>query len=125
MERIKEYLSSVDRFKSAINHQGLHKVFDDLKTDLSLMENSNRSGLADKLCQLQNDHTWIMQALANILLMCKGDKTSYHPAILLGCYDKNLEKMNEAVYHAVLYMQKLIKELEEENKKLKDYAARV
>lgn len=78
-----------------------------------------------RLCKLQNDHTWIMQALANILLMCKGDKTSYHPAILLGCYDKELEKMNEAVYEAVLCMQKLIKELEEENKKLKGDAARV
>lgn len=85
----------------------------------------NDWNIVDKLLELQNDHTWIMQALANILLMCKGDKTSYHPAILLGCYDKKLEKMNEAVYEAVLCMQKLIKELEEENKKLKGDAARV
>lgn len=85
----------------------------------------NDGNIVDKLLELQNDHTWIMQAHANILLMCKGDKTSYHPAILLGCYDKELEKMNEAVYEAVLCMQKLVKELEEENKKLKDDAARV
>ena len=85
----------------------------------------NDGNIVDKLLELQNDHTWIMQALANILLMCKGDKTSYHPAILLGCYDKELEKMNEAVYGAVLCMQKLIKELEEENKKLKGDATRV
>lgn len=85
----------------------------------------NDGNVVDKLLELQNDHTWIMQALANILLMCKGDKTSYHPAILLGCYDKELEKMNEAVYGAVLCMQKLIKELEEENKKLKGDATRV
>lgn len=85
----------------------------------------NDGNIVDKLLELQNDHTWIMQALANILLMCKGDKTSYHPAILLGCYGKKLEKMNEAVYEAVLCMQKLIKELEEENKKLKGDAARV
>lgn len=85
----------------------------------------NDGNVVDKLLELQNDHTWIMQALANILLMCKGDKTSYHPSILLGCYDKELEKMNEAVYGAVLCMQKLIKELEEENKKLKGDATRV
>lgn len=72
--------------------------------------------VADKLCELQHDHTWSMQALANVLLMCKGDKTSYHPAILLGCYDKDLERMNEAVYEAVLGMQKHIKELEDEIK---------
>lgn len=96
--------------------------YDKLRFELKAYDDGN---IVDKLLELQNDHTWIMQALANILLMCKGDKTSYHPAILLGCYDKELEKMNEAVYGAVLCMQKLIKELEEENKKLKGDATRV
>lgn len=74
------------------------------------------NSIIDKFCELHSDHTWVMQALANILLMCKEDKTSYHPAILLGCYDKELEKMNEAVYGAVLCMQKRIKELEEQTR---------
>lgn len=96
--------------------------YEKLRFELKAYDDGN---IVDKLLELQNDHTWIMQALANILLMCKGDKTSCHPAILLGCYDKELEKMNEAVYGAVLCMQKLIKELEEENKKLKGDATRV
>jgi len=121
---------SYDTVRDALLNGGLcgnDGTVSEMRSRIEYLEEHRNGGnsIADKLCKLQNDHTWIMQALANILLMCKGDKTSYLPAILLGCYDKNLEDMNDAVYKEVLCMQKLIKELEKENKKLKDNAARV
>ncbi|WP_333615721.1 hypothetical protein [Bacteroides pyogenes] len=70
--------------------------------------------IADKLCELQNDHTWVMQALTNVLIMCKGDKTSFNPAILLDCYDKDMERLYGEVQGAVRDMQERIKELKNE-----------
>jgi hypothetical protein len=98
------------------DNAGFHVSADSYDKLCAALKAYKEDNVADKLCELQHDHTWSMQALANVLLMCKGDKTSYHPAIMLGCYDKDLERMNEAVYGAVLGMQERIKELEDEIK---------
>ena len=75
------------------------------------------NSIADKLCELQYDNTWIRQAMNNLFTMLVN--VNFTPAIMLGCHDEGLDSLFENSYERVRAMQERIKELEEENKKLK------
>ena len=79
-------------------------------------EDRGIEGIVEKLCELQNDHTWICQAVSNLITMMT--KTDFKPAILESCYDKQLEILFSAAHKQIRDTQKRIGELEEENKKL-------
>lgn len=64
------------------------------------------------LCDLQHDHTWIKQAVFNLIVMMKTDNTKYNPALLIGCNDKDLDTLFSDCYDKVRKMQERIKELE-------------
>lgn len=92
--------------------QGFHKVFSDIKADLDKQDGLRNNSIADKLCELQNDHTWIKQAVCNLTAMMKKENTGYKPALLIGCNDKELNAMFSGCYDKVRKMQERIKELE-------------
>lgn len=112
MERIKHLFSSVENFIEALEKQGFHKVFSDIKTDLDMQDDLRDNSIADKLCELQHDHTWIKQAVCNLIAMMKKDNVDYKPALLIGCNDKGLDAMFSDCYDKVRKMQERIKELE-------------
>lgn len=64
------------------------------------------------LCDLQHDHTWLKQAVCNLIAMMKKDNVGYKPALLIGCNDKELDVMFSDCYDKVRKMQERIKELE-------------
>ena len=66
----------------------------------------------NKLCELQHDHTWIKQAVFNLMAMMKKGNTDYKPALLIGCNDRDLAALCSACYEDVRKMQERIKELE-------------
>ena len=66
----------------------------------------------NKLCELQHDHTWIKQAVFNLMAMMKKGNTDYKPALLIGCNDRDLAALFSACYEDVRKMQERIKELE-------------
>lgn len=66
------------------------------------------------LCELQHDHTWIKQAVCNLIAMMKKDNVGYKPALLIGCNDKELDAMFSDCYDKVRKMQERIKELEKQ-----------
>lgn len=68
--------------------------------------------IANKLCDLQHDHTWIKQAVCNLTAMTGKDNVGYKPALLVGCNDKELDIMFSDCYNKVRKMQERIKELE-------------
>jgi hypothetical protein len=68
----------------------------------------------NKLCELQHDHTWIKQAVCNLIAMMKKGNTDYKPALLVGCNDKELDTMFSDCYNKVRKMQEHIKELEKQ-----------
>lgn len=112
MERIKYLFSSVENFIEALEKQGFHKVFSDIRADLDMQDGLCNNSIADKLCELQHDHTWIKQAVCNLTAMMKKENTGYKPALLIGCNDKELDVMFSDCYDKVRKMQERIKELE-------------
>lgn len=66
------------------------------------------------LCELQHDHTWIKQAVCNLIAMMKKGNTDYKPALLIGCNDKDLGALFSECYGNVRKMQERIKELEKQ-----------
>ena len=112
MERIKHLFSSVENFVEALEKQGSHKVFSDIRADLDMQDGLCNDSIADKLCELQHDHTWIKQAVCNLIAMMKKDNVGYKPALLIGCNDKELDVMFSDCYDKVRKMQERIKELE-------------
>lgn len=68
----------------------------------------------NKLCELQHDHTWIKQAVFNLMAMMKKGNTDYKPALLIGCNDRDLAALFSACYDKVRKMQEHIKELEKQ-----------
>lgn len=66
------------------------------------------------LCDLQHDHTWIKQAVFNLIVMMKTDNTKYNPALLIGCNDKDLDTLFSDCYDKVRKMQNRINSLENE-----------
>ena len=114
MERIKYLFSFVENFVEALEKQGSHKVFSDIKTDLTMQDGLRNNSIADKLCELQNDHTWIKQAVCNLAAMLKKDNIDYKSALLVGCNDKDLDALFSACYEDVRKMQERIKELEKQ-----------
>lgn len=112
MERIKYLFSSVENFIEALEKQGFHKVFSDIRTDLDMQDGLCNNSIADKLCELQHDHTWIKQAVCNLTAMTEKDNVGYKPALLIGCNDKELDAMFSDCYDKVRKMQERIKELE-------------
>ena len=114
MERIKYLFSSVENFVDALEKQGPHKVFSDIKTDLAMQDGLRNNSIADKLCELQHDHTWIKQAVCNLTAMMKKENTDYKPALLAGCNDEDLDALFSACYEDVRKMQERTKELEKQ-----------
>ena len=112
MERIKHLFSSVENFVEALEKQGFHKVFSDIRADLDMQDGLCNNSIADKLCELQHDHTWIKQAVCNLTAMTEKDNVGYKPALLIGCNDKELDAMFSDCYDKVRKMQERIKELE-------------
>lgn len=112
MERVKYLFSSVENFIEALEKQGFHKVFSDIRADLDMQDGLCNNSIADKLCELQHDHTWIKQAVCNLTAMMKKENTGYKPALLIGCNDKELDAMFSDCYDKVRKMQERIKELE-------------
>lgn len=114
MERIKYLFSSVENFVDALEKQGSHKVFSDIKTDLAMQDGLRNNSIADKLCELQHDHTWIKQAVCNLTVMMDTSNTKYKPALLIGCNDEDLGALFSECYDKVCKMQDRIYSLENE-----------
>lgn len=70
--------------------------------------------IANKLCDLQHDHTWLKQAVCNLIAMMRKGNTNYKPALLIGCNDKDLGALFSECYDKVLKMQDRIINLEKE-----------
>ena len=86
-----------------------------LRSRVMQLERSREiKSVADKLCELQNDLTWVRQGFGNLLHMFRD--STFKTAIMLGCADNDLESLFETVYEEALNMQKRIKELEDEIK---------
>lgn len=88
----------------------------EMRSRIEYLEEHRNGGnsIADKLCKLQNDHTWIKQAVGNLVAMLRTGNTDYKPAILIGCSDDSLNAMFEDCYDSIRKMQKRIKESEEQ-----------
>lgn len=114
MERIKHLFSSIENFIEALEKQGFHKVFSDIRADLDMQDGLCNNSIADKLCELQHDHTWIKQAVCNLTAMMKKENTGYKPALLIGCNDKDLGALFSECYDKVRKMQDRINSLENE-----------
>lgn len=112
MERIKHLFCSFENFIEALEKQVSHKVFSNIKTDLDMQDGLCNNSIADKLCELQHDHTWIKQAVCNLIAMMKKGNTDYKPALLIGCNDRDLSALFSDCYGKVRKMQERIKELE-------------
>jgi len=83
--------------------------YGELCNDLQVYTKENSD---NKLCELQHDHTWIKQAVFNLMAMMKKGNTDYKPALLIGCNDRDLVALFSACYEDVRKMQERIKELE-------------
>ena len=112
MERTKYSSCSVGDFVDALLKQGPNKIYSAIKADLDMQDSLCNNSIADKLCELQHDHTWIKQAVCNLTAMMKKENTGYKPALLIGCNDKELDAMFSDCYDKVRKMQERIKELE-------------
>ena len=80
----------------------------------------NDGNIIYKLLELQSDHTWIKQAVGNLVTMLRIGNTDYKPAILIGCSDDSLGAMFEDGYDLICKMQKRIKELKEQLRSMKE-----
>ena len=69
--------------------------------------------VVDKLCELQNDHTWAMQAIGSLLFILK-QSDDHAPKVLLNCCDKDMEALLNECFKAARAQSKRIKELEAE-----------
>ena len=114
MERTKYSSCSVGDFIDALLKQGPHKIYSDIKADLDMQDSLCNNSVADKLCELQHDHTWIMQAVCNLIVMMNTDNTKYKPTLLIGCNDKDLGALFSECYDKVRKMQDRINSLENE-----------
>ena len=86
------------------------KEYDTICTTLKAYRGDN---LVDKLCELQNDHTWAMQAIGNLLFILK-QSDDRAPKVLLNCCDKDMEALFNECFKAARAQAKRIKELEAE-----------
>lgn len=94
----------------------------EMRSRIEYLEEHRNGGnsIADKLCKLQSDHTWIKQAVGNLVAMLRTGNTDYKPAILIGCSDDSLGAMFEDCYDLICKMQKRIKELKEQLRSMKE-----
>ena len=73
--------------------------------------------IADKLCDLQNDHVWLKQAMTNMLsIMCGKSKS---PVILVQCCDRDIKALFDVCFKEIEKKMRMIDELESEVKRLK------
>lgn len=84
------------------------KEYDVLCTALKAYRDDN---LADKLCELQNDHTWVMQAMVDLLSILR-QTDDLCPKVLLSCFDNSMETLFNECFKAARAQAKRIKELE-------------
>ncbi len=86
----------------------------EMRSRIEYLEEHRNGGnsIADKLCDLQHDQTWIKQAVCNLIAMMKKENISYKPALLIGCNDRDLDVLFSDCYGYVRKMQERIKELE-------------
>lgn len=84
MERIEYLPCSVEKFIEALEKQGFHKVFSDIRADLDMQDGLRNNSIAYKPCELQHDHTWTEQAICNLTILFSE------------CYDK-VRKMQERI----------------------------
>ena len=71
--------------------------------------------LADKLCELQNDHSWAIRAMHNLLLCLRNPK-DIEPSVLLDVNDGDLRALFETCCDEAKHLCTRISELEEEVK---------
>lgn len=119
MERIMHLFSSVENFVDALEKQGFHKVFSDIKTDLETQQKGNNNSVVDKLCELQNDHLWFRQAIEYTLSVLRDRNCNPPYTVLNNCYDLGLGDMGEVCFDEAKNAVKRIYELEREVAKLK------
>ena len=110
---------SYDTVRDALLNGGLcgnGGTVSEMRSRIEYLEEHRNGGnsIADKFCELQNDHIWICQAMSNLLVMTK--EMDFKPAILEDCYDKKLDFLFDVAHKQVRAMQNRIKELEEEVK---------
>ena len=77
----------------------------------------NERSIADKLCDLQNDHVWFKQAMINMLSVMRGKSQS--PAILIQCCDRDVDALFEVCFKEIEKKMRMIDELESEVKRLR------
>ena len=70
------------------------------------------NSIANKMCELQHDHSWTIHAMANLLLWLRNPKDR-KPSVLLDVYDENLRGLFETCFDEADRLNKRISELEE------------
>ena len=70
------------------------------------------NSIANKMCELQHDHSWTIHAMANLLLWL-GNPKDRKPSVLLDVYDENLRDLFETCFDEADRLNKRISELEE------------
>ena len=78
-------------------------VTEELQSDSNNLESQCKGKTTDrvveKLCELQNDHTWAMQAIGNLLFILK-QSDDRAPKVLLNCCDKDMEALFNECFKA-------------------------
>lgn len=70
------------------------------------------NSIANKMCELQHDHSWTIHAMANLLLWLRNPK-GMKPSVLLDVHDENLRGLFETCFDEADRLNKRISELEE------------
>lgn len=86
----------------------IHSRIEDLET-----HHDGGNNIADKLCELQHDHSWTIHAMANLLLWLRNPKDR-KPSVLLDVYDENLQDLFKACFDEASRINKRVSELDEE-----------
>ena len=89
-------------------YSGGSSLIEKLNPHIEKLESNN---IVDKLCELQNDHTWVMQAMGNLLFILR-QSDDRAPKVLLNCCDKDMEALSNECFKAARAQSKRIKELE-------------
>ena len=93
-------------------------IIGDIKRRINTIEGKiNERSIADKLCDLQNDHVWFKQAMINMLSVIRGKSQS--PAILIQCCDRDIEALFEVCFKEIEKKIRMIDELESEVNRLR------
>lgn len=101
---------SYDSVREALlpKYSGGSSLIEKLNPHIEKLESNN---IVDKLCELQNDHTWVMQAMVDLLSILR-QTDDLCPKVLLNSFDNSMEMLFNECFKVARAQAKRIKELE-------------